>query len=315
MPFIYRALPFGSRDDGRILQADRGYDRWSYQFHNVDPDHPPELPNPVERESERMTQGIIFDIKKFAIHDGPGIRTTVFLKGCPLDCWWCHNPEGRHTEPESMATGTSGDAPGDAVPVGTRMSVDAIMAEIEKDRLFYDESGGGVTFSGGEPLAQPDFLAALLNGCRAQGIHTALDTSGYATPEIMARIAPLVDLFLYDLKLMDDRRHQTYTGLSNACILANLRYLAQTGRKVVIRFPLIPQINDTSENLARMGAFLTDLGLQRIDLLPFHGIHRQKYHRLGRPDRLGNLEPPGEATIARVKADFENGGFTVQVGG
>ena len=262
-----------------------------------------------------MTQGTIFDIKKFAIHDGPGIRTTVFLKGCPLDCWWCHNPEGRHPEPESMAAGSNRDAPEDAVPVGTRMSVDAVMAEVEKDRLFYDESGGGVTFSGGEPLAQPDFLATLLTGCREQGIHTALDTSGYATPEIMARIAPLVDLFLYDLKLMDDRRHQTYTGVSNAHILANLRHLVQTGRQVVIRFPLIPQINDTSENLAQMGAFLTDLGLQRIDLLPFHGIHRKKYHRLGQPDRLGNLEPPGEAAIARVKADFENGGFTVQVGG
>ena len=281
----------------------------------MDPNRRPGLPKPVTGKSERMTQGIIFDIKKFAIHDGPGIRTTVFLKGCPLDCWWCHNPEGRHPEPEPMATGPNGNAPGDAVPVGTRMSVDTVMAEIEKDRLFYDESGGGVTFSGGEPLAQPDFLARLLTGCRGQGIHTALDTSGYATPEIMARIAPLVDLFLYDLKLMDDRRHQTYTAVSNARILANLCHLVKTGRKVVIRFPLIPQINDTSENLAQMGAFLTDLGLQRIDLLPFHGIHRQKYHRLGQPDRLGNLEPPGEATIARVKNDFENGGFTVQVGG
>jgi pyruvate formate lyase activating enzyme len=131
----------------------------------------------------------------------------------------------------------------------------------------------------------------------------------------VARIAPLVDLFLYDLKLMDDRRHQTYTGVSNARILANLRHLVKAGRKVVIRFPLIPQINDTSENLAQMRAFLTDLGLQRIDLLPFHGNHRQKYHRLGQPDRLGNLEPPGEAAVARVKDDFENGGFTVQVGG
>jgi pyruvate formate lyase activating enzyme len=114
---------------------------------------------------------------------------------------------------------------------------------------------------------------------------------------------------------MDDRQHQSYTGVSNARILVNLRHLVKTGRQVVIRFPLIPQINDTSENLAQMGAFLTDLGLQRIDLLPFHGIHRQKYHRLGQPDRLGNLEPPGEAAIARVKTDFENGGFTVQVGG
>jgi pyruvate formate lyase activating enzyme len=273
------------------------------------------MPLPAEGGLQRMTQGTIFDIKKFAIHDGPGIRTTVFLKGCPLDCWWCHNPEGRHPEPESMAAGSNRDAPGDAVPVGTRMSVDAVMAEVEKDRLFYDESGGGVTFSGGEPLAQPYFLATLLTGCREQGIHTALDTTGYATPEIVARIAPLVDLFLYDLKLMDDRRHQTYTGVSNVGILANLRHLVETGRKVVIRFPLIPQINDTSENLAQMGAFLTDLGLQRIDLLPFHGIHRQKYHRLGQPDRLGILEPPEEAAIARVKADFENGGFTVQVGG
>ena len=262
-----------------------------------------------------MTQGTIFDIKKFAIHDGPGIRTTVFLKGCPLDCRWCHNPEGRHPEPEPMAAGPTGIARGYAVPVGTRMSVYAVMTEIVKDQLFYDESGGGVTFSGGEPLAQPDFLAALLNGCRRQGIHTALDTSGYATPEIMARIAPLVDLFLYDLKLMNDSQHQTYTGVSNAGILANLRHLVKTGCKVIIRFPLIPRINDTSENLAQMGAFLTDLELQRIDLLPFHDIHRQKYHRLGQPDRLGNLEPPEEATIARVKADFENGGFTVQVGG
>lgn len=262
-----------------------------------------------------MPQGTIFDIKKFAIHDGPGIRTTVFLKGCPLDCWWCHNPEGRHPEPEPMRTGQRGDMLGDAVPVGTHMSVDVVMTEIKKDQLFYDESGGGVTFSGGEPLMQPDFLAALLNGCRRQGIHTALDTTGYATPEIMAQIAYLVDLFLYDLKIMDDIQHQSYTGVSNVGILANLRYLAKIGCKVIIRFPLIPQINDTSENLAQMGAFLTDLGLQHIDLLPFHDIHRQKYHRLGQSDRLGNLQPPGEAAIAHVKAYFESSGFTVQVGG
>jgi pyruvate formate lyase activating enzyme len=263
-------------------------------------------------EEIRMPSGTVFDIKKFAIHDGPGIRTTVFLKGCPLDCWWCHNPEGRRSDPELMPGAGKDDGP---VAVGTVMTVAQVMAEIEKDGLFYDESGGGVTFSGGEPLLQPDFIAALVSCCRGQGIHTALDTTGYAAPEIVSQMAPLVDLFLYDLKIMDENRHQTYTGVSNADILKNLRYLANTGRKVTIRFPMIPGINDTPENLNQMMAFLNDLNLKQIDLLPYHRLHQTKYHRLGFTDRLKDLPPPGEDAIAHLTAHFTTAGFSVRVGG
>ena len=259
-----------------------------------------------------MPTGIVFDIKRFAIHDGPGIRTTVFLKGCPLDCWWCHNPEGRHAAPESMDGSGGNGAP---VEVGREMTVTEVMKELTRDVLFYDESGGGVTFSGGEPLLQANFLTALLAGCRCQGLHTTLDTTGYAAPEIMARVAPLVDLFLYDLKLMDDSEHRTYTGVSNDGLLENLRRIVGVGRPVVIRFPLIPGINDGPHNLEQMAVFLRDLNLNRIDLLPYHHIHRQKYERLGCPDRLADLAPPGKDTIERVADYFTTRGFAVRVGG
>jgi len=259
-----------------------------------------------------MPTGTVFDIKRFAIHDGPGIRTTVFLKGCPLDCWWCHNPEGCSADPEFMDRVAEHRTP---VAVGSKMTVAEVMAEIEKDLLFYDESGGGVTFSGGEPLSQAEFLIALLTRCRRQGLHTALDTTGYAAPEIISRVAPLVDLFLYDLKVMDDSDHRTYTGVSNAGILKNLGFLANAGRTVSIRFPVIPGINDGSDNLARMAAFLSNLNLKVIDLLPYHRIHRQKYHRLGRPERLADLEPPATEAIARLSSYFTTRGFAVRVGG
>jgi pyruvate formate lyase activating enzyme len=259
-----------------------------------------------------MIQGTIFDIKHFAIHDGPGIRTTVFLKGCPLDCWWCHNPEGRRSDPELVAM-ESGRGP--SVPVGCLTTAAAVMAALEKDVLFYDESGGGATFSGGEPLMQPAFLAELLSQCRRQGIHTALDTAGCAPPETFRKIAPLVDLFLYDLKIVDDAQHRAYAGVTNRDILHNLRYLAASGCEVRIRFPLVPKINDKVENIDAMQTLLHDLGLQRIDILPYHGIHRQKYKRLGRDNRLEKLAPPSDEAVARVRRQFEAGGFAVNIGG
>jgi pyruvate formate lyase activating enzyme len=188
------------------------------------------------------------------------------------------------------------------------------MADIEKDVLFYDESGGGATFSGGEPLMQPAFLAELLRRCRRQGIHTALDTTGHAPLDVFQEIVPLVDLFLYDLKVMEAARHRTYVGVSNRGILTNLRYLAECGREVRIRFPLIPQINDLPENLDAMQTVLRDLGLRQIDILPYHDIHRQKYRRLGTTDRLKAL-PPAEDVIARVRDHLVAGGFTVRIGG
>ena len=152
---------------------------------------------------ETSSKGIIFDIKKYALHDGPGIRTTVFLKGCPLNCWWCHNPEGQNPEPERFLTNQTVNHE----IIGREVTVDEVIAEIEKDRIFYDESGGGATFSGGEPLMQPDFLKNLLTACQIRDISTVLDSCGYAAWEIIEKIKDKVDLFLYDLKMIDDKKH------------------------------------------------------------------------------------------------------------
>ena len=175
--------------------------------------------------------GVIFDLKKFAVHDGPGIRTTVFFKGCPLKCRWCHNPEGRHPELQAAFRGTrntgekSTDTTKDAM-IGRTVSVQQLMREIKKDEIFYDQSGGGVTFSGGEPMMQIDFLFEILTACRKEGIATAVDTCGFTSYENFTRILPLVDLFLYDIKLIDDRTHKKYAGQSNRVILENLEKLS-----------------------------------------------------------------------------------------
>jgi pyruvate formate lyase activating enzyme len=262
-------------------------------------------------------KGIVFDLKKFAIHDGPGIRTTVFLKGCPLACWWCHNPEGQAPRPEAMCGPRAAAGPmATGETVGRTLSVAGLLAEIEKDTIFYDTSGGGVTFSGGEPLAQPEFLGAALSACRQAGLHTALDTSGYAPRDVLARVAPAVDLFLYDLKLMDDQRHRRCTGVSNHPILENLAWLAATGRTLAVRLPLVPGITDDAENLGAAADFLA--GLQRaprVDLLAYHRIHNDKYRRLGRANPMGDTAPPGAAALEAARAIFAARGLPVSIGG
>ena len=296
--------------------------------------------------------GLVFNLMRYALHDGPGIRTTVFFKGCPLSCWWCHNPESRRPQPQLMyfrdrcigcgtclaacpehAIGrrdggvTTTEAcrvygacepacPADAREiVGRWMRVDDVLAEIEKDRIFYDESGGGVTFSGGEPLMQPEFLEALLLACRARGLHTTVDTCGMASPEILLRIAPVVDLFLFDLKLLDGEQHARYVGVPNDLILTNLELLARGAHPVIVRFPVIPGINDDAAHGARMISFLAGLGLRRIDLLPYHKIAQDKYHRLQLEYRLEGVEPPSEARMQELAACFERAGFAVRIGG
>ena len=208
-----------------------------------------------------MTQtGIIFNIQRFAIHDGPGIRTTVFFKGCPLRCWWCHNPESHKILPEkfdgcNLRRGFDHSFSMSKDEIGKEISVDELMSEIVKDRVFYEESGGGVTFSGGEPLMQDKFLIESLKKCNTLGIHSAVDTSGYTSEGVIDRVSNYADLFLYDLKLMNDDVHQKYTGVSNQIILKNLIELDQLGKKIVIRIPIVPEITDTNENLFAIRGF------------------------------------------------------------
>jgi pyruvate formate lyase activating enzyme len=243
-----------------------------------------------------LTRGIIFDIKRFAIHDGPGIRATVFFKGCPMDCHWCHNPESRLQDPQETDKGEM---------IGREVTVEEVMREIEKEVLFFDESGGGVTFSGGEPLMQPEFLEALLDRCRALDIHTTLDTTGFAEPVLFNKVMDKVDLFLYDLKLMDENIHCTYSGVSNIFVKANLKTAALKRKKVVIRFPVIPGITDTEENIKGIGEFAASLKtVKRIDLLAYHRTAEAKYRRLNMEYRAADIEPPSEAHMDRVEALF-----------
>jgi len=267
-----------------------------------------------------MTKGIIFDVKKYAIHDGPGIRTTVFFKGCPLSCEWCHNPESINPEPERSPDYRSPFrlAPyeeDDLEVIGEAATAAAVFDEIIKDRVFYEESGGGVTFSGGEPLAQPDFLESLLQKCREEKLHAAVDTSGFAPKDTLKKIADLVDLFLFDLKLIDDGLHEQYTGVGNQRILENLDFLLDGGQEVELRFPLIPGVTDREENIEGIKGFISEKpGLNKISILPFHDV-KKKYSQLGLHFELAGVEPPDEKDIQGIVREFETTGIKVEAGG
>lgn len=264
-----------------------------------------------------MNEGIIFKIKRYALHDGPGIRTTVFLKGCPLRCPWCHNPEGQQPEIETIRLSASHNNGADEYePVGWRISADDLLAEIEKDRIFFDTSGGGVTFSGGEPLFQAEFLTQMLISCQARGIHTVVDTSGYASLTTIQQAAEHTDLFLFDLKLVNPESHLRHTGCSNQSILENLKWLDQAGKAVIVRFPLVPGVTDGSRNIAAMAKLLADLSaLHQVDILPFHRAGSGKYHRLDRPDPLAETNPMAPEAIHAVQQQFENRGLQAGIGG
>ena len=266
-----------------------------------------------------MLSGIIFDIKRFAVHDGPGIRTTVFLKGCPLKCVWCHNPESIDPQPCILEkVSRIGDLSfAENEIVGQAKTVLEVMEVLEKERVFMEESGGGVTFSGGEPMLQHEFLLELLKACKLVGLHTAVDTSGFAAPSLLRKIVPFTDLFLYDLKIMDSERHRFYTGIPNKIILENLRELSSMNCKIRIRIPVIHEINDDQENTNETIGFLKNLvnPVEGIDLLPFHNTANGKYKRFEINYTMNENKRPDNSVMNKLKQQFEDAGFEVKIGG
>lgn len=306
---------------------------------------------------DRSVRGLVVDIDHFAIHDGPGIRAAVFLKGCPLNCQWCHSPETRSFAPELLYLPQKCTACGlclNACPPGAlspelasgeqncRVRVDwqrcthcgactgvcypgalklsggwqtagEVLAQVEKDLPFFAASGGGVTLSGGEATAQPEFALAFLTGCRALNIHTAIETNGCAAWTVFENLLPLVDLFLYDLKHMDDAAHRRLTGASNHLALSNLRRLVERGARVIARVPCIPGLNDDPVNIAATAAFARDAGLAAIHLLPYNISAGAKYHWLGQDYSLAGLDTQSSETMEELAAICRAYGLSVSV--
>lgn len=302
--------------------------------------------------SSHFGKGLVFNLQRFAVHDGPGIRTTLFLKGCPLRCWWCHNPESQSSSPEVVysqqrcvrcgacvaacpdhalslddvvhvdeelcrACGTCAEhcLAGARQLAGEWLSVEAALASVERDRAFYEESGGGVTLSGGEPVYQPDFAADFLAACRDAGIHTALDTCGFAAPQVFRHVAQHADLLLFDLKVLDPQRHRELTGVPNHVILENLRWAAGQHQSVIVRVPIIPGCTDDAANLQAIRNCAASLDLRRVDLLPYHRIAKDKYQRLHRDYRLDAAIPPSAQSMQAIADTFMHDGFEVRIGG
>ncbi|OGU57501.1 MAG: hypothetical protein A2V66_12560 [Ignavibacteria bacterium RBG_13_36_8] len=266
-------------------------------------------------------KGIVFDLKKFAIHDGPGIRTTVFLKGCPLKCVWCHNPESQKLEPEvivKMNRRKSLDLSYSETKevIGREVTVNEIMNEIKKDIDYYDQSGGGVTFSGGEPMIQMEFLSALLSECKKLDLNTAVDTCGHVAYNSYKMILDKVDSFLYDLKLMENEKHIEYTGVGNKTILDNLKRLSKSAKHINIRIPIIPSLTDTEENLNQMIKFLSSLGnVKNVSLLPYNKLGEGKSEKLSMVNVLKGTDVPSNERMEEIKKKFSDNGFVVKIGG
>ena len=302
------------------------------------------------------TRGVIFNIQHYAIHDGPGIRTTVFLKGCPLRCFWCQNPESQVLQPilffnveRCTGCGKCVDVcPEGAIQIeagksktnrkrckgngrcaeicpsearnlmGRYATAGEVFRDVEEDALFYKNSGGGVTLSGGDPLAQPDFSASILRLCKEAGIHTAIDTCGFAEWETLKYVLEHVDLVLYDFKHMDPDLHKAYTGVSNEMILDNAKRIHQElNLPILARVPMLPGYNDSEENLQRTAAFISsNLGNgTTVHLLPYHRLGETKYERMEEPERIRSLEPPGEEDLEKVKVIFHSLDLAVHIGG
>jgi pyruvate formate lyase activating enzyme len=288
-------------------------------------------------------KGIVFNIQRFCVDDGPGIRTSVFLKGCNMRCFWCHNPESQHKKPEiqyfvakCIGCGHCADlcpskarnlqagsltydravctqcgrcvqeCPTGALEMcGKEMTATQVMDEVSRDAPFYQNSQGGVTFTGGEPLMQKDFLKAFLVLCREKGFHCAVESALNLPWEYVEAVAPYVDLFLADIKLMDSQRHRQVTGCGNQLILSNIQRLSQSGATLHIRIPLIPGINDTQKDMEEIATFISGLkGISAVQLMPFHNLAQGKYQSLDRLSSTDGMIPPKEETISRLSQAF-----------
>ena len=252
-------------------------------------------------------EGVIFDIKRYAIHDGPGIRTTVFLKGCPLRCAWCHNPESQQFGIEILGSVSAKRT------VGYRVSTQELVSEIDRDTLFYDESDGGVTFSGGEPLAQFEFLADMLEQCRQIDIHCAVDTSGHAPQTALLQVAKLTNLVLFDIKLMNDAKHLRYTGVDPGLIRDNLYALCEVPVDIEVRYPVIPGINDTAVDMEYLRSFMESLPRRvPLRLLPYHQGAMDKHRRFDMDPPIPDTPEPTREEMDRLRSIVKLQGLEIR---
>lgn len=302
-----------------------------------------------------MQTGLIFDIKKYAINDGPGIRLTVFFKGCNLACEWCHNPESISPKIQKMYTASKcigaakciENCPNDALKMtengivtdynicnfcgicvevcptkafemlGNLMPVDHLMKVIDNESAFFDQSGGGVTFSGGEPLMHADYLLQILKECGKRFYHRVVDTTAFSSLETILEVAKHTELFLIDLKVMDKKKHKRFTSVSNEKILRNITELAKTDVDIIFRIPLIKEVNASHENIEKTAQFMNSLEGDRniINLLPYHKIAENKHKKLGTPDNFIAFSTPDEKEIEKIISIFKNYGIKASVGG
>lgn len=255
-------------------------------------------------------QGRIFDIQRFSTHDGPGVRTIVFLKGCALRCRWCCNPESQSFDVETMMQN------GKPKVIGKDVTVGEVLKEVLQDRPYYNRSGGGITLSGGESLLQPDFAVALLKACKDSGVNTAIETTGFASADVIKRFLPYLDTVLMDIKHINPQKHKEFTTQSNERILENAKLIAQNAKKLIIRVPVIPTFNDTVEEISQIAEFAASLpNVNEIHLLPYHNMGRDKYTGLGREYPMGDLKSPTNELMNVLKQTAQKHGLITHIGG